>query len=91
MLQAHGYYKGTARIWIPKALQAKAAKERALASLSIDESFSSHHEPLTPDSGCHLSSPAESPKGERLIKKQRILVGGAYAKPEMVLPHQILE
>ncbi|KAF5450019.1 hypothetical protein F2P56_030404 [Juglans regia] len=72
-------------------LQDKAAKERAPASLSIDESFSSHHEPLTPDSGCHLSSPAESPKGERLIKKQRVLVGGAYAKPEMVLPHQILE
>ncbi|KAF5475033.1 hypothetical protein F2P56_006880 [Juglans regia] len=72
-------------------LQDKAAKECAPASLSIDESFSSHHEPLTPDSGCHLSSPAESPKGERLIKKQRVLVGGAYAKPEMVLPHQILE
>ncbi|KAG6654721.1 myb family transcription factor PHL7-like isoform X1 [Carya illinoinensis] len=72
-------------------LQDKAAKERAPASLSIDESFSSRHEPLTPDSGCHLSSPAESPKGERLIKKQRVLVGGTYAKPEMVLPHQILE
>ncbi|XP_042941407.1 myb family transcription factor PHL7-like isoform X2 [Carya illinoinensis] len=72
-------------------LQDKAAKEHASASLSIDESFSSHHEPLTPDSGCHLSSPAESPKGERLIKKQKVLVGGASAKPEMVLPHQILE
>ncbi|CBI25862.3 unnamed protein product, partial [Vitis vinifera] len=33
----------------------KAAKETAPAkSLSIDESFSSHHEPLTPDSGCHM-------------------------------------
>ncbi|XP_062160942.1 myb family transcription factor PHL7 isoform X2 [Alnus glutinosa] len=72
-------------------LQDKAAKERAPASLSIDESFSSHHEPLTPDSGCHVSSPTESPRGERSMKKQRLIMGGAYSKPEMVLPHQILE
>lgn len=71
----------------------KVTKERAPAkSLSVDESFSSHHEPLTPDSGCHGSSPAESPKGERPVKKQRVIMGaGAYAKPEMVLTHQILE
>ncbi|OIV96033.1 hypothetical protein TanjilG_27137 [Lupinus angustifolius] len=70
----------------------KAAKERAPAkSLSI-ESFSSHHEPLTPDSGCNVGSPAESPKGERSTKKQRISMEEAvYSKPEMVLPHQILE
>ncbi|XP_059440306.1 myb family transcription factor PHL7 isoform X1 [Corylus avellana] len=72
-------------------LQDKAAKERAPASLSIDESFSSHHEPLTPDSGCHVGSPTESPRGERSMKKQRLIMGGAYSKPEMVLPHQILE
>lgn len=72
-------------------LQDKAAKERAPASLSVDESFSSHPEPLTPDSGCHAGSPAESPKGERSTKKQRVVVDGAYGKPEMVLPHQILE
>lgn len=69
----------------------KAAKDRAPAkSLSI-ESFSSHHEPLTPDSGCHVGSPAESPKGERSTKKQRVSMEGAYSKPDMVLPHQILE
>ncbi|KAG6639227.1 hypothetical protein CIPAW_10G084900 [Carya illinoinensis] len=72
-------------------LQDKAANERAPASLSIDESFSSRHEPSTPDSGCHISSPSESSKDERLIKKQRVLTGGSYAKSEMVLPHQILE
>jgi hypothetical protein len=72
-------------------LQDKAAKERAPASLSIDESFSSHHEPLTPDSGCHVGSPTESPRGERSMKKQRLIMGGTYSKPEMVLPHQILE
>lgn len=73
-------------------LQDKAAKEHAPAkSLSIDESFSSHHEPLTPDSRCNVGSPAESPKGERSMKKQRVTMGAAYSKPEMVLTHQILE
>lgn len=70
----------------------KATKEHApVKSLSIDESLSSHHEPLTPDSGCHVGSPADSPKGERSTKKQRVSMDGAYSKPEMVLPHQILE
>ncbi|XP_031492461.1 myb family transcription factor PHL7-like [Nymphaea colorata] len=41
-------------------------------SLSRDESFSSRHEPLTPDSGCHVSPSAESPAGERPVKKQRV-------------------
>ncbi|XP_012082210.1 myb family transcription factor PHL7 isoform X2 [Jatropha curcas] len=73
-------------------IQEKAAKERAPdKSLSIDESFSSHHEPLTPDSRCNVGSPAESPKGERSMKKQRVCMATAYAKPEMVLTHQILE
>lgn len=70
----------------------KATKETAPAkSLSIDESFSSHHEPLTPDSGCHVNSPGESPKGERSAKKQRVGTGAAYAKEEMVIAHHILE
>ncbi|XP_061344315.1 myb family transcription factor PHL7 [Gastrolobium bilobum] len=69
----------------------KAAKERAPAkSLSI-ESFSSHHEPLTPDSACPVGSPVDSPKMERSTKKQRVSMEGAYSKPDMVLPHQILE
>lgn len=71
----------------------KAIKDRGAPgkSQSVDESFSSHHEPLTPDSGCQLSSPPESPKGERLAKKLRLSMNGAYTKPEMMLTHQILE
>ncbi|CAN6690348.1 unnamed protein product [Malus baccata var. baccata] len=73
-------------------LQDKAAKECAPAkSISIDESFSSHREPLTPDSGCHVGSPAESPKAERLTKKLRVNIGEAFTDPEAVLTHQILE
>ncbi|KAH7546969.1 hypothetical protein FEM48_Zijuj01G0257400 [Ziziphus jujuba var. spinosa] len=73
-------------------LQDKTAKERVPdKSLSIDESFSSHHEPLTPDSSCHAGSPAESPKGERSTKKQRVNMSGGYSNPEIVLTHQILE
>ncbi|XP_073048016.1 myb family transcription factor PHL7-like [Primulina eburnea] len=42
----------------------KPAKEHGTAkSVSRDEPFS-HHEPLTPDSGCQLTSPVECP-GER--------------------------
>ncbi|KAI9122556.1 hypothetical protein K1719_006396 [Acacia pycnantha] len=70
----------------------KAAKERAPAkSLSIDESFSSHHEPSTPDSGCNGGSPIDSPGGERPMKKHRVNIEGAYSKSEMMLPLQILE
>ncbi|KAJ6967478.1 hypothetical protein NC653_035633 [Populus alba x Populus x berolinensis] len=73
-------------------LQDKVAKECApTKSLSIDESFSSHHEPLTPDSRCNTGSPAESPRGERSLKKQMVSMGVAFGKPEMVLTHQILE
>ncbi|KAK2394441.1 protein PHOSPHATE STARVATION RESPONSE [Trifolium repens] len=69
----------------------KAANEHAPAkSLSV-ESFSSHHEPMTPDSGCQVGSPADSANGERSTKKQRVSVEGAYSKSDMVLPHQILE
>ncbi|XP_048438448.1 myb family transcription factor PHL7 isoform X3 [Pyrus x bretschneideri] len=73
-------------------LQDKAAKECAPAkSISIDESFSSRREPLTPDSVCHAGSPAESPKAERLTKKRRVNIGEAFSDPEVVLTHQILE
>lgn len=68
--------------------QEKPLKEHAQAkSVSIDDCFSSDHEPLTPDSGCH-SSPSESP---RPVKKQRQYRDGAFAKSEMILAHQILE
>ncbi|KAE8689808.1 Myb family transcription factor APL [Hibiscus syriacus] len=73
-------------------LQDKVAKGGAsVKSHSVDESFSSHHEPSTPDSGCHVGSPAGSPKGERLKKKQRVSMTAEYAKSEIVLPHQILD
>uniref|UniRef100_A0A2C9VEB2 HTH myb-type domain-containing protein n=1 Tax=Manihot esculenta TaxID=3983 RepID=A0A2C9VEB2_MANES len=73
-------------------VQNKAAKECAPAkSHSIDESLSSRHEPLTPDSRCNVGSPAESPKGERSAKKLRACLDTTYAKPEMIFPHQILE
>lgn len=53
----------------------KAAKERAPAeSLSIGESFSSHHEPRTPDSCCHGGSSVSSPEGEMSAKKQRVSI-----------------
>ncbi|KAE9599147.1 putative transcription factor MYB-HB-like family [Lupinus albus] len=70
----------------------KAAKDRDPAKSLSNESSSSHHEPLTPDSGCHVGSPADSPKGERSTKKQRVsMEEAAYSKSDMVLPHQILE
>lgn len=70
----------------------KATKERAPAkSLSMDESFSSQHEPLTPESGCPLGSPAESPHTERSKKKHKMGESSSCAKSKMVLPLQILE
>lgn len=69
----------------------KPAKERTPAkSLSLDESFSSHHEPLTPDSGCHMTSPVESPSG-RPEKKLCSSADVSFSKPEISLTHSILE
>ncbi|XP_051135985.1 myb family transcription factor PHL7 isoform X2 [Andrographis paniculata] len=59
-------------------------------SYSVDESFSSHNEPQTPDSGCHATSPVES-LNERPGKKQRGISDTELTKPEMVLTHSILE
>ncbi|KAJ4975856.1 hypothetical protein NE237_000962 [Protea cynaroides] len=74
------------------SLQDKASKERAPAkNISHDEYFSSHHEPLTPDSGCNVSSPAMSPKGKRSAKQHHLNLGSACAKPEIILTHEILE
>nr|GMD51102.1 myb family transcription factor PHL7 isoform X1 [Ipomoea batatas] len=70
----------------------KHAKECAPAkSLSLDESFSSHHEPLTPDSGGHETSQIESPTGERPSKLQKLDSGAALAQPNVMLTHPILE
>ncbi|KAJ4981994.1 hypothetical protein NE237_032831 [Protea cynaroides] len=70
----------------------KASKERgAVRSVSHDESFSSHHEPLTPDSGCHVTSPAISAKGKKSAKQLQLNMDSACAKQEIILTHQILE
>lgn len=66
------------------------AKERATKSLSIDESFSSHQEPLTPDYDSQSGSLVETKNG-RPEKKQRVSADVAFTKPEMVLTHSILE
>uniref|UniRef100_A0A2P2LCF6 Transcription factor n=1 Tax=Rhizophora mucronata TaxID=61149 RepID=A0A2P2LCF6_RHIMU len=72
--------------------QDKAAKESAAAkSISVDESFSSHHESLTPDSRCDVGSPPESPTGETPMKRQQVSTTAAYGKLEMISTHQILE
>lgn len=61
--------------------QDKVAKDHGSAkSISIDESFSSHHDPSTPDSGCHAGSPAASPRADRLTKKQRVSADPAFPK-----------
>ncbi|KAG8385928.1 hypothetical protein BUALT_Bualt03G0096200 [Buddleja alternifolia] len=71
--------------------QDNSAKECApTKSLSVDESFSSHNKPLTPDSGCHVTSPVESPN-DRPGKKQRGSADVAFTEPEMVISHSILE
>lgn len=67
----------------------RSAKERAIVkSLSLDESFSYHQEPLTPDSGCHVNSSIDSPR-DRPGKKQRSSTDAASSKQEMALSHSI--
>ncbi|EYU33817.1 hypothetical protein ABFS82_08G157900 [Erythranthe guttata] len=61
-------------------------KERA----SIDESFSSHHEPLTPDSDCQVGPPLEI-ENERPTKRPRGSGDVAFTKSEIVQTHSILE
>ncbi|KAK9156469.1 hypothetical protein Sjap_003949 [Stephania japonica] len=73
-------------------LQERAAKECAPGkSLSLEDSFSSHHEPPTPESSCRAGSPAGGSKQGRLVENQRVSTGSTHAKPEMLLSHQILE
>lgn len=74
----------------------KPVKDLATAkSLSLDESFSSHHhEPLTPDSSCRRTSPSESLEGERSAKKLKMSATAAFnqlTKPDVVLTRQILD
>lgn len=48
----------------------------------IDESSSSHHEPLTPDSGGHENSPVSSPTGKRPSKMLKFDSGIALAQSD---------
>lgn len=67
----------------------KATKEPK--SLSVDGSFSSPHEPLTPDSDCPVtSSPVENPI-DRAAKKQRTSPDLAFPKSETPLARSLLE
>ncbi|XAR65775.1 hypothetical protein NMG60_11010017 [Bertholletia excelsa] len=75
----------------PPLLDKDTKKRGPAKSPSVDESLVSRNEPLTPDSGCQGSSPAESPNVERSVKKQRMEMSAAYTKPNVVLTHQILE
>ncbi|KAL3614912.1 Myb transcription factor phl7 [Castilleja foliolosa] len=72
----------------------KPAKEQALAKcLSVDESFSSHHEPVTPES----DSPVERPeKKQRTVtnadfSESEMVTNAAFSESKMVLTHSILE
>lgn len=58
---------------------------------SFDDSLSSFHEPLTPDSSCQVGFSIENSKGERSAKKQRISTNTNHGQPQMVRPHSILE
>ena len=67
------------------------ANEHASAkSFSLDESLSSHHEPQTPDSGCHASSPVQSPNG-RPVKRKCKSNDALFTKQEIASSHSILE
>lgn len=73
----------------------RAAAGRLSKGPSHDESFTSRHEPLTPDSSTHNGSPSESPMHERPIKRQRSSSntsgGSGHGKGELILAHRILE
>lgn len=58
---------------------------------SRDESISSLHEPLTPDSSCRNGSPFGSPKSEHPNKRQRGEGELSHAKQDLLLTHHILE
>ncbi|CAM8924273.1 unnamed protein product [Rhodiola kirilowii] len=73
-------------------LQEKSPKDRdPVKSISLDESLSSPHEPLTPDSGCNVNSPLSSPHNERSTKKQRVNMDAPFAQPGLGNSHHILE
>ncbi|THU72328.1 hypothetical protein C4D60_Mb04t10940 [Musa balbisiana] len=59
-------------------------------SISCDDSLSSHREPLTPDSSCHVRSSSSSPRHESSTKRLRVGAIPGHGKTELVLAH-ILE
>ncbi|XP_057544096.1 myb family transcription factor PHL7-like [Amaranthus tricolor] len=70
----------------------KNNKEYAVAkTLSLDESFSSHNEPLTPDSTSHDALTSENYIEERSAKKPCMANDDAFSSQEMLFTEQILE
>lgn len=76
---------------------ASAAAGGLLKNHTHDESLSSRHEPLTPDSSGRIGSPSESLRQERAVKKQRSSVGGSgsggsgLGNTRLVLANNIFE
>lgn len=84
----------------PAAAAAAAAGDHGATKglfkcLSQDESFTSRHEPLTPDSSARNTSPSESPTHGQPIKRQWSSSNGSggsgHVKAELLLAHHILE
>ncbi|ONK82005.1 uncharacterized protein A4U43_C01F35150 [Asparagus officinalis] len=72
----------------PAPISESPIQEKPTSATAIfkNESFTSHHEPLTPDSTARNGSSCESTMHERPIKRQR-----SNGKGDLVLGHHILE
>lgn len=70
----------------------KNSKECAVAkTLSLDASFSSQQEPLTPDSTCFDAITSKNCKDERSVMKPCMTSDEALSSQEMVFTQQMLE
>ncbi|XP_057247018.1 myb family transcription factor PHL7 isoform X2 [Beta vulgaris subsp. vulgaris] len=70
----------------------KNSKDCAVAkSLSLDESFSSQQEPLTPDSTCLDATTCENLNEARLVKKACLTNDESFSNQEIFFTEQILE
>lgn len=81
-------YEAEAPTASPPLLDKRTKEYITAETISGNGSLSSRHEPLTPDSDCHLSSPVVSPKCERSVKKPRVSIAVAYSELEMGLSHK---
>ncbi|CAI9094055.1 OLC1v1029706C1 [Oldenlandia corymbosa var. corymbosa] len=72
----------------PAVLDKSGKEHPSGKSLSMDESFSSPQEPQTPESGCHVNL-FDNIESDRLLKKQRVALDAAFAKPDMMFTQQL--